>query len=60
MGGQQRISGRERGRRGWIGWANIRGEYAVWELGSSGFPKMEGKVVLGEEQVSVPHLELFK
>ena len=60
MGGQQRISGRRRGRRCQVSWANEGGEYDIGELWSSGFPKMEGKVILGEEEVSVPRFKLFK
>ena len=48
-GGQQRISGGERSWGSWVGWVNVGGEYNVGKLRSSGFPKMEGKVVLGEE-----------
>ena len=42
LGGQQRISGRRGGRRSWVGRAKVGGEDSFWEVGSSGFPKMEG------------------
>ena len=50
LGGQQRISGGRGGKREGVFWGVDRGEEGSWEVGSSGFPKVEGEVVLGEEE----------
>ena len=60
MGRQQRISGRRGGRRCWVRGAKVRGKDSFREIGSSGFPEVEGEIVLGEEKISEPSFELFK